>query len=38
MAVKNVIFNVSANTKNAEDSLNKLIEQLEKIKAGSKIS
>lgn len=38
MAVKNVIFNVEANTSKAEASLNALIKQLESIKDGAKIS
>lgn len=38
MAVKNVIFNVSADTQKAEAALNALIKQLEAIKEGAKVS
>jgi tape measure domain-containing protein len=38
MAVKNVTFNVSANTKDAEKSLNDLIVQLDKVKKSANIS
>lgn len=38
MAVKNVIFNVSADTQKAEAALNALIKQLETIKEGAKVS
>ena len=38
MAVKNVTFNVSANTKDAEKSLNDLIAQLDKVKKSANIS
>ncbi len=38
MAVKNVVFEVTADTDKAQQSLAKLIEQLDKIKESSKLS
>jgi tape measure domain-containing protein len=38
MAVKNVVFEVTADTTSAQQSLTKLIEQLDKIKQSSKLS